>query len=414
MAAIVVRCVRANLIIPAVLVDETEVYQTPGSGSAHSSAFVSETMQPLQKSGTGTAHTIACFSAAQKVLFFVSEGFDIIRHEGRRHFNSAPRRKAQNATGDSRSNQQHFELLIPNELDQNHVESACNRISIRTGITMSRKSFSSFLAIQIAMLAVLVGGHGSQAQAGVKTQKSSGKPAVATSIDVVPFSSEVVNFSHPKQLGAKPVVKTVAAVKLASPDDKPDGVAPKHWEINFGPNGATLYIFPTSEGKLSAAEFRKLYPNTPESAAALAKLLKAPANKAINIPVLPWQDASTPFEAQRKQLTLKDGKAIRYIAEYLIEPDVIDSARLVYSAQGLTNNGKYYVSLVAPLKTSALPAKGDVSKMSRAASDKFSKDFPQYGKQVGVKLEALPATAFTPNLDSLDALVDSIVIGQRQ
>lgn len=221
------------------------------------------------------------------------------------------------------------------------------------------------------------------------------------------YNSAGVTFDYPASW-KKASVKKVPATPLANPDDKPDGVAPAHDEISV--QGLTLYVVPTSEAKLSAKEFQRKFPTVASAAKDLAALLKASSASTKDTPIFPWQDASTPFEAKKKQISLKNGKAIRYVGEYLIEPDVVDNARLVYSAQGLSTDGKFYISVMAPLKAKSLPDKSDLSKWSQDKYKKFSADFSKYGAQVGAKLDKLPSSSFTPSIDELDLLVQSIKI----
>ncbi len=224
------------------------------------------------------------------------------------------------------------------------------------------------------------------------------------------FSSTPLIFSYPQNSWKKPVAKKVDAVALENPDDKPDGVAPTHQELTIDPVGLKIYLIPTAEQKLTAGEFKKRYPTVVSAAGELGKILKTTKASGNSTPSLPWEDASTPFEAKKSQLKFANGKAVRYIAEYLIEPDVVDNARLVYTAQGLTDDGKWYISVVAPIKTKSLPDKSDISKWPQASYKKFSDGFSNYGHKVGQKLEKLASASFTPDLSTLDRLVQSISI----
>lgn len=222
------------------------------------------------------------------------------------------------------------------------------------------------------------------------------------------YNSSSITFDYPASW-KKAAAKKVAAVPLASPDDKPDGVAPAYDEISV--QGLTICVVPTREGKLSAKEFEKKYPTVTSATKDLSKLLKTIATSTKDTPIFPWADASTPFEAKKKQLSFKNGKVIRYIGEYLIEPDVVDNARLVYSAQGLSTDGKWYLSVMAPLKTKSLPDKSDISKWPQDKYKTFSANFAKYGAQVGTKLDKLSSASFTPRVDELDQLVQSITVG---
>lgn len=220
------------------------------------------------------------------------------------------------------------------------------------------------------------------------------------------FSSAPVKFSYPANWKT-PVSKTVKAVPLDNPQDKPDGVAPAHVEVTMEPAKVQVYAFPLKEAKASPDAFTKKYPTVDSAAKDLRKMLSV-RPKSKNTPFLPWADATTYFESKSRQVSFKNGKARSFLAEYLIEPDVIDNARLIYTAQGITNDGKYYLSLVAPVKTKALPDKGDVSKMTPAAYKKFSAGFSEFATKVGTKLDRLLPSSFEPDLDILDKLVQSI------
>jgi hypothetical protein len=222
------------------------------------------------------------------------------------------------------------------------------------------------------------------------------------------FSSPPVNFSYPPSWKA-PTSKSVKAEPLENPQDKPDGVAPAHIEITIEPAKIQIYAFPLTEAKEAGDKFAKKYPTVDSAAKDLKKLLAKPvAAKSKDTPFLPWADATTYFESQKKQVAFKNGKAISFLAEYLIEPDVIDNARLIYTAQGVSSDGKYYLSVVSPVKTKSLPEKGDVSKMTPDAYKKFSATFSAYATKVGAKLDRLLPASFEPDLADLDKLVKSI------
>lgn len=222
------------------------------------------------------------------------------------------------------------------------------------------------------------------------------------------FSSSQIKISHPSNW--KPTATRVKAVKLEHSDEKPDGVAPAHEEIVFQPSKTTIYVFPTHEQKLSKDDFKKAYPTVVSAVTDLRKQLAANKDDKGETPILPWMDASTPFEAKKSRVKFANGEAIRYIGEYLIEPDVIDNERLTYCAQGLSSDGNYFISVMAPISTKSLPVKSDISKWPDAKYKKFSVEFKAYADKVGAKLEALSPDSFTPSLATLDRLVKSITI----
>ncbi len=220
------------------------------------------------------------------------------------------------------------------------------------------------------------------------------------------YSSAAITFRYPLSLGEKPRVKKVAAQKLEYPDDKPDGVAPEHWEITFNNPEAQVFVFPTSDPKVK--DFHKAYPTVADAAKDLDAFLDKKAATPTNIPFLPWADASSPLHAHVRYIDFKNGSGVRYLATYQIEPEVISNKGLVYSMQGLSEDGKHYVSMFIPVKNLGLPDKSDVASWSKQKYDEFSKNFKTYAKEQERKLERTADDKFTPHLLDLDTLVRSI------
>ncbi|MBX9695065.1 MAG: hypothetical protein K2Z81_21955 [Cyanobacteria bacterium] len=220
------------------------------------------------------------------------------------------------------------------------------------------------------------------------------------------YTSADVTFRYPLSLGDKPDVRRVASQKLDNPDDKPDGVAPAHWELTFADSEAQIFVFPTSDPKVE--DFRKAYPTVADATRDLGLLLKEEVARPADIPFLPWADASSPVHAHVRYIDFKNGSGVRFLASYQIEPDVISNKGLVYSMQGLSQDGKFYVSVFIPVKNQGLPTKSDIAGWSKQKYDEFSKNFKVYAKEEERKLERAADEKFDPHLVDLDTLVRSI------
>jgi hypothetical protein len=225
---------------------------------------------------------------------------------------------------------------------------------------------------------------------------------------MVNFSSKGVSFSYPMSMGGKFSSKKVKAVPLANPDDKPDDVAPEHWEISFAKTNAHIYVIPTADAKVK--NFRASYPTVADAAKDLGSLLKNKSAAPTDIPFLPWMDASSPIHSHVKYVPFKNGSGVRFLATYQIEPEVISNDGLIYSMQGLSADGKFYVSAMIPVSTKSLPAKSDLATWSKDKYDAFSKNFASYSKKEQAKLDKVSESAFTPTLAQLDELVGSIKV----
>jgi hypothetical protein len=85
----------------------------------------------------------------------------------------------------------------------------------------------------------------------------------------------------------------------------------------------------------------------------------------------------------------------------------INNYELIYTYQGLTTDGKYYVAAVLPVTHPSLPADGNVTGNEPA---EFNSDFPAYLVNVVDTLNPQAANSFTPDLTQLDAMMSSLEI----
>lgn len=118
------------------------------------------------------------------------------------------------------------------------------------------------------------------------------------------------------------------------------------------------------------------------------------------LPALPDQHAYQVFHAQETILSFKNGNGIRYITSYsqAAFPDI--SPNLIYSFQGITLDGKYYVSVMMPIELAGL--------------DPVPTDTDQYPNYLNTTVGRLrqAGNSFNPSIESLDALVESLLVGR--
>jgi hypothetical protein len=98
---------------------------------------------------------------------------------------------------------------------------------------------------------------------------------------------------------------------------------------------------------------------------------------------------------------------VRYLTQFDQAPLPVNNHELIYTYQGLTSDGKYYVAAVLPVNLASLPADEKVDEQDQP---KFVNGFLQYLDKVVGTLNQQPASAFTPDLNSLDKMVQSIEI----
>jgi len=125
------------------------------------------------------------------------------------------------------------------------------------------------------------------------------------------------------------------------------------------------------------------------------------------MPFLPLFNAAQVMHAHRQSLDFKDGKGLRYLTQFDQGPLPINNAELIYTYQGLTGDGKYYVAAVLPVTHPSLPVD---AKVTGKEPPEFVSDFPAYLANVVETLNSQAANSFTPDLSQLDAMMSSLEI----
>lgn len=119
------------------------------------------------------------------------------------------------------------------------------------------------------------------------------------------------------------------------------------------------------------------------------------------LPFLPLWNAAQMFHAQLRYLD----SGLRYVTQYGQDISPITNERAFYTYQGLAGNGKYYVVAIFPISSAVLPDSGEVDDYQA-----FADRYQQFMKETRDALNAEPAENFAPDLELLDALVESITV----
>ena len=132
------------------------------------------------------------------------------------------------------------------------------------------------------------------------------------------------------------------------------------------------------------------------------------------MPLLPPPDSLIERWAQYRDYDFVNGMGVRYVGD---SPDresigVWGNNTTGYYYQGLTEDGRYYVSLWWPVSTTALPqtpkdAPPEVQDMANNPETNA-----RYVQETQNSLNALPPEAFIPSLTQLDVMLGSLAIGE--
>jgi hypothetical protein len=240
-----------------------------------------------------------------------------------------------------------------------------------------------------------------------------------------------ISFAYPTAL--TPEIK--AEIKPASPlegeTDKPEGVVPEHISFSFSGAYASKHASSYFKPEISIYSIPKY-----RDALALSSVYVQSLNHEINslkvilarhslppgkdIPFMPFGiDASQAFHARIKYLDFRNGKGIIFLTQFNIEPSLINNQGLLYTFQGLTDDGLYYVSARFPVTAPFLPPSYESDTFENYTLPAYfysehresnEKSYKIYLAQAVRKLEELPQNQFQPNLALSEELIRSLCI----
>jgi hypothetical protein len=214
-----------------------------------------------------------------------------------------------------------------------------------------------------------------------------------------------LTFASDSGLASGTTIQTMPAVTA-------DANAP-YWQVFPQHTQITLNGYPVGEHDFKPQIY--LYPvaETREVNLAAAQIItdlqaqiQAP-QETHDMPFLPLVNTQQMMHAQVKSLDFQNGTGVRFLTQFAQGVVPVNNHELVYTYQGLTRDGKYYVAAVLPVFHPALPA--DKTITGREPKE-FTSDFPQYLADQTAAINAQPASSFTPDLARLDALLRSVEV----
>ena len=200
-----------------------------------------------------------------------------------------------------------------------------------------------------------------------------------------------------------------------STSDLPGGMAyvfifPAHTEVTLQGYPLENTQFPPALWIYPVKRFRELLPDYfPDRLSDLQQLLSGATISRAALPFLPANPQQQTLVVHQAFLSFGDGQGLRYITEYSDGPFTISNRNIVYTFQGLSEDGQYWLALPLPLSSPSLPDRDDTLP-DGYTQDSLMQNWDAYVNEVRDTLQAQSPQAFVPNLDRLDRLVQSIIL----
>lgn len=172
---------------------------------------------------------------------------------------------------------------------------------------------------------------------------------------------------------------------------------------------ATIYVFPikSSYRYLNPAEPQDLWlPRIDQLRTLLSQRPKLTDPVTIGdpkLPFLPIINAAMTLVGKQDYLNFRDGSGVCYLASFAQDVEQPSHENTLYTYQGITNDGRYYVAATFPAFLATPP------NMPFPCCS-TERDLENYYHSLRATVNAAPGSAFRPNLDLLDEMMRSLSI----
>ncbi|GAB4404724.1 MAG: hypothetical protein OHK003_32610 [Anaerolineales bacterium] len=134
----------------------------------------------------------------------------------------------------------------------------------------------------------------------------------------------------------------------------------------------------------------------------------------VNLPFLPLFNAGQVFHAKEQFFPFKNGTGIRFLTQFGQDISPVNNHSLFYTFQGLTSDGRYYVSAILPANAPFLVEFPSPEFPVPSGGIPFDwenwENTQSYMDAVTQQINSADPAVFNPPLTMLDALIQSILI----
>jgi len=221
----------------------------------------------------------------------------------------------------------------------------------------------------------------------------------------VPIDFEYLHFILPPALASEGSGTKVP--RSEGTDVPPWEVSPEHIQLDLDSYVLQNTSYQPQIFVYPAQEYAMLQPPIAENIDHLQEVMDNPG-KPLTDDVLPafLINAAQLVRSNTKIVPFQNGLGIRMLTFIAQDAVPINNDYLIYFFSGVTNDGKYYVVSILPINLAGLPENDPFGEFP----DPNKTDPENYYGNATLRLNNTQADSFTPNIDLLDTLINSINI----
>lgn len=285
--------------------------------------------------------------------------------------------------------------------------------TLACGINLGRNNENEDLALQQTMVALQLTQAAMENQEPITTEEiptAVPTPSLTVAAEMPDVDFEGVRFSFDQKI-ARTVVPALIQGQNLGEEYMPGDTYPSYVEFSFEGYGVSDHFHDPKIRVYPVEEYRII---NPSAANIIDELQQTLINKPVggvmnNLPFLPMWNAAQMFSANVEYIDFQNGSGLRYLTMFGQAIYPIDNMNLFYTFQGITDDGRYYISAILPVIHGGLPNDG-ASLLDDYEG--FIENWDNYLAETLTFLEEQPPQSFLPNLEDLDALMSSFVINR--
>ena len=235
------------------------------------------------------------------------------------------------------------------------------------------------------------------------------EPQVEEPVEQPDVVYEGISFSFDPNIAQSVNMSTVPGQNMGE-DYMPGETYPTYFEFTFNNYAVADHFHTPKIIVYPVEEYRAISTSASERIDSLQlALMNHPGGGVIsNLPFLPMWPAAQMFSAQVGYFDFQNGSGVRYLTMYGQAIYPVDNQNLFYTYQGLTNDGRFYISAVLPVMHLGLPDDGSILLEDDYMA--FEANWETYINDTVNWLNAQDTGSFFPGIDLLDGMMASFKV----
>lgn len=221
---------------------------------------------------------------------------------------------------------------------------------------------------------------------------------------------EGISFSFDESIGINALPATIPMQDMGE-EYMPGETYPTHYEFTFGTYAVGEHFHTPMIIVYPVDEYLAISSYVSDSFDSLQQALATQPSGGVNdaLPFLPMWNAGQMFSAKVDYFDFQNGSGVRYLTMYGQATYPVDNSNLFYTYQGMTDDGRFYISAVMPVTHTGLPADGDTIVDDW---ETFYNEWDTYITETVDWLNAQDPSSFFPSLTVLDEMMASFLINR--